>query len=77
MATYEIIIALPGEFYGARGGEWSNELGAENEFPTMDAATAAISELRAMGGEWATGIYAVREVGTLYPEFGTIDEPEA
>lgn len=73
---YEIVIAQPGEFEGHAAGNWSAEAaGIDNEFSTIEEAQQAITELRTMGGSWATATFAVQEIGARYPELGTIDRP--
>lgn len=45
------------------GGEWrSDGLGDANEFATEAEAKQAISELRALGEDWAAAEYRVAEV---------------
>ena len=82
MATrtgYEIISAAgSGEFYGRAAGDWENDsVGLPNQFETIESAQEGIESLRALGGDWLEGTYAVREIGQRYPETGTINRPSA
>ena len=76
MTNYEIVAAEPGELAGHRAGNWSTDaVGSDNEFATIEDAREGIANLRALGEEWAAATYAVREIGQLWPEVGTIDKP--
>lgn len=57
MSRYEIVTRSCDQ------DEWTSQpIGVENAFPTEDDANAAIDALIAMGGDWAQGQYAVREI---------------
>lgn len=74
--TYEIVIAVPGPYYGRPAGNWDAEApGWDNEFIDVEAAEAAIAELR-MLDDYRDATFAIRRIGDRYPIPSTIDEPE-
>lgn len=62
---YEIVTIDTAGNYSAEG------VGSENEFDGIAEALDAIDSLIDLGGEWRACTYAVREIGTEYPEPGT------
>lgn len=46
---------------------WSADLGADNEFDSVEEAEAGILALRELGEEFADGYYRVREIGARWP----------
>jgi len=64
--AYEIVYRASAYTGRPRGiGDW-DALPATDSFDGIPAAVDAITQLQAMGGEWAAEL-GVREIGELYP----------